>query len=100
MGGGTTLIVICFFLGLSAGVIGKIKGSSFFLWFLIGACTLGIGILAALLHRVERNETERRCPTCGKWVKVSDQVCMRCGEDLNWIEPRVQEPVGPSAAMR
>ncbi len=72
------------FCGLSAGTIGKIKGSSFFIWFLIGACTLGLGIIAALLHRVERNEPERRCPTCGKWVRVSDQVCMRCGRDLEF----------------
>ena len=27
-----------FFFGLSAGAIGKIKGSSFFLWFLVGFC--------------------------------------------------------------
>jgi hypothetical protein len=84
MGGGTELIAICFFLGLSAGVIGRIKGSSFFLWFLIGAATLGIGIVAAVLYRVERNEPRRACPTCGRWVALSDQVCMRCGEDLDW----------------
>jgi hypothetical protein len=88
------LVVSC---GLAAAIIGKIKGSSFFLWFLIGACTLGIGILAALVHRVERNEPERRCPTCGKWVKLSDQVCMRCGEDLDWVEPRLEEPLAPGA---
>jgi|SRR5215218_2130246 len=93
MGGGTALIVICLFLGLSAGMIGRIKGSSFWLWFLIGACTLGLGILAALLHRVEHNEPERRCPRCGKWVRLSDQVCMRCGEDFDWIEPELATPV-------
>src|SRR5215210_6326978 len=92
MGSGVELVVICFFLGLSAGVIGKIKGSSFFLWFLIGACTLGLGIIAAVLHRVERNEPERRCPTCRKWVRLSDQVCMRCGGDLDWVEVDFEEP--------
>jgi hypothetical protein len=92
MGGGLELVVICFFLGLSAAVIGKIKGGSFFLWFLIGVCTLGIGTVAALLHRVERNEPERRCPTCGKWVRLSDQVCMRCGEDLDWVEADFDAP--------
>ena len=96
MGGGTEFIVICFFLGLSAGVIGKIKGGSFLLWFLIGACTLGIGIIAALLSRVERNEPRRACPTCRKVVKLSDQVCMRCGEDLDWpvAEPVEEQPAG------
>ena len=29
-------LVIMFFFGLSAGTIGKIKGSSFFIWFMIG----------------------------------------------------------------
>ena len=84
MGGGTELIPICFFLGLSAGVIGKIKGSSFVLWFLIGATTLGLGIIAALLYRIERNEPLRACPRCGNGVPLSDQVCMRCGRDLDW----------------
>ncbi|MEA2404559.1 MAG: hypothetical protein QOE08_1206, partial [Thermoleophilaceae bacterium] len=31
-----TFLVIMFFFGLSAGTIGKIKGSSFLIWFLIG----------------------------------------------------------------
>lgn len=83
-GGGTQLIVICFFLGLSSGVIGKLKGSSFVLWFLIGAATLGLGIIAALLYRVERNEPVAACPTCGNTVAMSHQVCTRCGEDLDW----------------
>jgi hypothetical protein len=96
MGGGTELIAICFFLGLSAGVIGKIKGSSFFLWFLIGAATLGLGIVAALLYRVERNEPRRACPTCGRWVALSGQVCMRCGEDLDWPLAAGEQPTIPA----
>jgi hypothetical protein len=93
MGGGNELIVICLFLGLSAAVIGKIKGGSFLLWFAIGACTLGLGIIAAVLSRVERNEPRRACPTCRKVVKLSDQVCMRCGEDLDWpLAGEVEEP--------
>jgi rRNA maturation endonuclease Nob1 len=59
------LIVIAFFFGLSAGVIGKIKGSSFF----------------------ERYEPKRRCPECNNVVPLHDQVCMRCGRDLDWPEP-------------
>ena len=50
-----------FFFGLSAGVIGKIKGSSFFIWFLIGFCLPVIGTIAALLYRWEREELRRRC---------------------------------------
>jgi hypothetical protein len=42
-------LVIAFFFGLAGGVIGKIKGSSFFLWFLISAIVPVIGLIAALL---------------------------------------------------
>lgn len=97
MGGGVELIPIVFFLGLSAGVIGKIKGSSFLLWFLIGIATLGLGIFAALLYRVERNEPVRACPTCNSVVALSTQVCTRCGEDLDWpFEEDPDEEAEPS----
>jgi hypothetical protein len=76
--------VLAFFCGLSAGVIGKIKGSSFFLWFLIGLCLPLLGTLAALLYRWDRHEPRRRCPECGNVVKLHDQVCMRCGRDLEF----------------
>ncbi len=56
------LIVIAFFFGLSAATIGKIKGSSFFLWFLIGFCLPLIGTIAALLWRNERVEPELALP--------------------------------------
>jgi hypothetical protein len=81
-----TLLVILFFFGLSAGAVAKLKGSSFFLWFLIGFCLPGFGTLAALLNRVERDELRRRCERCGSVVKLHDQVCMRCGEDLDFPE--------------
>ena len=81
------LVVIAFFFGLSAGVIGKIKGSSFFIWFLVGLVLPGIGTLAALLYRFERNEPKRRCPECNNVVPLHDQVCMRCGRDLDWPDP-------------
>jgi hypothetical protein len=53
------LLVILFFFGLSAAVIGKIKGSSFLLWFLIGFCLPILGTLAALLWRFEQREPGR-----------------------------------------
>ena len=77
-------LVIMFFFGLSAGTIGKIKGSSFFLWFLIGFALPGLGTIAALLYRWERHELRRRCEECGNVVALSDQVCMRCGRDLDF----------------
>jgi hypothetical protein len=78
------LLVLLFFFGLSAGVIGKIKGSSFFLWFLIGACLPGLGTLAAVLYRFERHEPKRACPECGRVMPVHEQVCMGCGADLDF----------------
>jgi hypothetical protein len=81
---GGAYIAIAIFFGLSAGTIGKIKGSSFFLWFLIGAALPMIGTIAALLSRWERYEPRRRCEECGTVVMAHDQVCKRCGRDLEW----------------
>jgi hypothetical protein len=85
------LVVVLFFLGLSAGVIGKIKGSSFFLWFLIGFCIPFLGVVAAILYRFERNEPRRRCPECNRVQPLYVQVCSGCGRDLDWPEPALAE---------
>ncbi|SEH14915.1 hypothetical protein [Thermoleophilum album] len=81
MAGGAYL-AIAFFCGLSAGIVGRIKGSSFLIWFLIGAVLPLLGTVAALLYRSERLEPRRACPGCGVSLPISDQVCMRCGLDL------------------
>jgi hypothetical protein len=78
------LLVILFFFGLSAGAIGKIKGSSFPVWFAIGFFLPFLGTLAAILYRYERAEPRRRCPECDNVVALHDQVCMRCGRDLDF----------------
>ena len=77
-------LVVIFFFGLSAGVVGRIKGSSFFIWFLIGFVLPGLGTLAAVLYRFERDQPKRECPECGNVVALHDQVCMRCGRDLEF----------------
>jgi hypothetical protein len=46
-------VVLAFFCGLSAGVIGRLKGSSFWIWFLVGTVLPLIGTLAAVLYRNE-----------------------------------------------
>ncbi len=91
-----TFLVIMFFFGLSAGTIGKIKGSSFFIWFLIGFALPAIGTFAALLYRFERNQLERQCTECGAMIKMADQVCFKCGADQTFPE----EVYVPDGAFR
>ena len=90
------LLPILFCCGLSAGVIGKIKGASFFLWFLVGLCLPLLGTIAAVMARNEREVPRRGCDECGATVPIHDQVCRRCGADLTFPDPvrdREPEPV-------
>ncbi len=87
------LLAILFFFGLSAGTIGKIKGSSFLLWFLVGFVLPFFGTMAALVSRTERDAVLRGCPDCGNVVPIHDQVCNRCGADLDFpAEPEGSPP--------
>jgi hypothetical protein len=79
-------LVICFFFGLAGGFVGKIKGSSFFLWFLISAILPFVGLVAAIAYRYDRDELRRQCPGCGKIVKLHDALCTRCGTELEFPE--------------
>jgi len=85
------VVVLLFFFGLSAGVVAKIKGSSFLIWFMIGFVLPGIGTIAAVLYRNERTVARRRCPECGNVVLIHDQVCNRCGRDLDFPDPVAEE---------
>jgi endogenous inhibitor of DNA gyrase (YacG/DUF329 family) len=80
-------LVIAFCFGLATGIIGRAKGSSFWLWLLIGSVLPLLGLIAVILYRTEKNEPERQCPTCGKAVKLYVQVCPRCGTDLYLPDP-------------
>jgi ribosomal protein S27AE len=82
-------LIICFFFGLAGGIVGRSKGSSFVLWFFISAIVPFLGLLAAIFYRVEKDEVRRQCPRCGKVVKLYDQVCMRCGEDLEFPDEAI-----------
>ena len=81
---GLAYLVIAFSLGLAGGIIGKLKGSSFFIWFLVSGCVPFLGLVAAVLYRNEHNEPHRRCPGCGKVVPVHDALCTRCGTELEY----------------
>ena len=75
-------LIIAFSFALAGGIVGKVKGSSFWIWFLVSGFLPFIGLMAALLYRVERDELRRQCPDCGKVVKLHDQLCTRCGAEL------------------
>lgn len=79
-------LVICFFCGLSAAIIGRWKGSSFLLWFVIGFVLPIVGTIAALAWRYEGDEPYRECDECGHVMPVYQQVCNRCGADQEWPE--------------
>ena len=83
-------LIICFFFGLAGGFVGRAKGSSFLLWFAISGLVPFLGLLAALLYRYEQDEVRRPCPRCGKVIKLHDQVCMRCGLDLDFPETAIE----------
>jgi hypothetical protein len=89
-------LVICLCFGLAGGIVGRIKGSSFALWFLISAVVPFIGLMAAIAYRFERDEPRRQCPRCGRVTKAYDALCTRCGEELDFPE---QVLVSESAAQ-
>jgi hypothetical protein len=76
------VIAICF--GLAGGVVGKLKGGSFMIWFLISAIVPVFGLIAAIVYRVESNELRRQCPGCGRVTKLYDAICLNCGTELEF----------------
>jgi hypothetical protein len=82
-------VVIAFCFGLSGGIVGKLKGSSFMLWFLISGVVPFFGLLAAIAYRFERDEFRRQCPNCGRATKIYDALCTRCGTELEFPDVAV-----------
>lgn len=89
------LLVILFCFGLAGGLVGRAKGSSFVIWFLVSFCVPFIGLACALLYRNDRDELRRQCPGCGKVVMLHDTLCLRCGTDLDFPEVAI----APASAM-
>ncbi len=82
------LVVILLSFGIATALIARAKGSSFFIWFIVGFFLPFVGLIAVVLYRREKDEPERRCPRCGLIQKLYVQVCRRCGEDLYLPDPR------------
>jgi hypothetical protein len=92
-------LVIALSFALAGGLVGKLKGSSFFIWFLISGVVPVIGLAAALLYRTERDELRRQCPGCGRIVKLHDALCTRCGTELDFPDVAI-EPESAAEARR
>ena len=75
-------LLIIIVSGACAGYIGRAKGSSFFIWFLVGACVPVLGVIVAVFYRMELDEPQRQCPGCGKVVPLYQALCTRCGTEL------------------
>lgn len=91
MGYAYVVIALCF--GFAGGIVGRVKGSSFWLWFLISALVPFLGLFAALAYRSERDEPRRICPRCGRVRMAYDAICTRCGAELEYPE----EPLAPES---
>jgi hypothetical protein len=83
---GLGLITIMFFFGLAGGIVGRIKGSSFLIWFMISGLIPFVGLLAAICYRWDNRELRRQCPGCRRIVMLHDAVCMHCGTELAFPE--------------
>lgn len=76
------IIALCF--GVAGGIVGRAKGSSFILWFLISGAVPFFGLIAAIAYRFENHELRRACPRCGRVTKIYDALCTRCGAELEF----------------
>jgi hypothetical protein len=93
-GAGLIVIMLCF--GLAGGIIGRIKGSSFFIWFLVSGLVPFLGLLAAICYRYDNQELRRQCPGCGRVLKLHDAVCTNCGTELEFPDVAI----APEARVR
>ena len=83
-------LIIAFSFALAGGLVGRIKGSSFVLWFVISGLLPVLGLAAAVLLRSERDELRRQCPGCGRIVKLHDAICTRCGTELDFPDVAIE----------
>jgi hypothetical protein len=91
---GWQFLLIITWLGVLGGTVGKRKGGSFALWFLISFCVPVIGLLTAIVARPENRELRRQCPGCGKVVKLHDALCTRCGTELEFPDRAILSEAG------
>jgi hypothetical protein len=93
MAGGGLLVIMLFF-GLAGGMVARMKGGSFAMWFTVSFAIPFLGLLTAVLYRHENTELRRECPGCGRVLKLYDAVCMNCGEELDFPEVAISATAG------
>jgi hypothetical protein len=86
---GGAYVAIALSFALAGGIVGRLKGSSFWIWFAVAGLIPVIGLLTAVVYRSERDELRRQCPTCGRVCKLYDALCVRCGTELEFPETAI-----------
>jgi len=82
----------------AGGFIGRSKGSSFWVWFVISGVVPVLGLIAAYAYRHETDIPLRRCPGCGRARQIHDAICTSCGSELEY--PDDHEIIEPTPTMR
>jgi hypothetical protein len=95
-------VIIALLFGLAGGIVGRVKGGSFFVWFLISGIVPFIGLITAIAYRAESEELRRQCPGCGRVTKIYDAICTRCGTELEFPDVAIvpERQSGASSAER
>jgi hypothetical protein len=91
-------ILIAVGFALAGGFVGRGKGSSFWVWFVISGVVPVIGLATALAYRRETEVALRRCPGCGRSRRIYDALCTICGTELEY--PEADEIIEPTPALR
>jgi hypothetical protein len=95
---GGAYVVIALSFALAGGIVGRLKGSSFWIWFLVSGLVPVVGLATAIVYRSERDELRRQCPTCGRVCMLYDALCVRCGSELDFPDAAIApESAAPPA---
>jgi ribosomal protein L32 len=82
----------------AGGFVGRSKGSSFWVWFMISGIVPVIGLITVIAYRHETEIALRRCPGCGRSRRVHDAICTSCGTELEY--PADEEIIEPTPELR
>jgi hypothetical protein len=86
---GGAYVAIALGFAFAGGIVGRLKGSSFWIWFLISGAIPFLGLITAIVYRSERDELRRECPNCGRVCKLYDALCVGCGAELEFPESAI-----------